>query len=181
MVSSLFIRRNLIQLRLGFPVSKRVHFIRLYSLASSIIACKAMPMSESIAKQPLGVPHSIDLHVGERVRARRKELGVSQADLGKAVELTFQQIQKYERGSNRISASKLHQMSQFLKVPVSYFYDGLPLLETEIIVGTELTIGNFLQTAEGQELAESFGKLKAPYRKGVMSLVRSIVASDDIP
>ena len=139
-----------------------------------------MSMLETIVKPPVGTPHSIDLHVGERVRGRRKELGISQADLGKAVDLTFQQIQKYERGSNRISASKLHQMSEYLKVPVSYFFDGLPLQEIEIIGPTEATIGNFLQTAEGQELAEAFGKLNARHRRGVMSLVRSIVPSDDI-
>ncbi len=70
-------------------------------------------------------PHPIDVHVGSRVRLRRTLLGMSQEKLGEKLGLTFQQIQKYERGSNRISASRLYQAARILDVPVSYFFDGL--------------------------------------------------------
>lgn len=71
-------------------------------------------------------PHAVDIHVGQRIRARRKELSVSQLALAEALGLTFQQVQKYERGSNRVSASKLWQAARTLRVPISYFYEGLP-------------------------------------------------------
>ncbi len=70
-------------------------------------------------------PHPIDVHVGSRVRLRRTLLGLNQTQLGERLGLTFQQIQKYERGVNRISASRLYQMSHILDVPVSYFFDDL--------------------------------------------------------
>ncbi len=73
-----------------------------------------------------GGPHPIDLHVGQRLRLRRRQLGLSQGDLATALKMTFQQVQKYERGTNRISASKLFLAAHFLKVEPSYFFDGLP-------------------------------------------------------
>ncbi len=69
-------------------------------------------------------PHPVDIHVGQRLRQRRTLQGLSQTALAKGVNLTFQQIQKYERGANRVGASRLHQFSQILDVPVSYFFDG---------------------------------------------------------
>ncbi len=71
-------------------------------------------------------PNPIDIHVGARVRARRKQFGMSQAKLGDALNLTFQQVQKYEKGTNRISASRLYQMSEVFDVPISYFFDDMP-------------------------------------------------------
>ena len=70
-------------------------------------------------------PNPVDVHVGRRVRLRRKELGVSQAWLADRLGLTFQQVQKYERGANRISASKLYQIASVLEVPITYFFEGL--------------------------------------------------------
>ena len=70
--------------------------------------------------------HSVDVHVGTRVRQRRSLLGMSQTKLGDAVELTFQQIQKYERGANRISSSRLFEFGKVLDVPVSYFFEEMP-------------------------------------------------------
>lgn len=67
-------------------------------------------------------PHPVDIHVGKRVRMRRSLLGLSQEHLAKAVNVTFQQIQKYERGTNRVSAGRLYQFSKILDVPISYFY-----------------------------------------------------------
>ncbi len=71
-------------------------------------------------------PNPIDMHVGTRVRSRRQELGLSQEKLGDALKLTFQQVQKYEKGVNRVSASRLQQLSHILKVPVAYFFEGTP-------------------------------------------------------
>ncbi len=71
-------------------------------------------------------PHPIDVHVGHRVRLRRTLLGMSQTALGEALGLSFPQVQKYEKGTNRISASKLWQLTQILDVPVSFFFDDMP-------------------------------------------------------
>ena len=71
-------------------------------------------------------PNPIDVHVGKRVRARRTLMGLSQSKLGKAIDTTFQQVQKYERGMNRISSSRLYQIAQVLDVPIPYFFDDLP-------------------------------------------------------
>lgn len=79
-----------------------------------------------IPKKVPGKPNPIDIHVGSRVRLRRTLLGMSQEKLADAVGLTFQQIQKYERGTNRIGSSRLYQFAQVLDVPVSFFFDGMP-------------------------------------------------------
>lgn len=71
-------------------------------------------------------PNEVDLHVGQRLRARRRQIGMVQEGLASALGLTFQQVQKYERGANRISASKLYDAARALGVPVSYFFEGLP-------------------------------------------------------
>src|ERR1022692_201214 len=72
------------------------------------------------------LPNPTDVHVGSRVRMRRLMLEMSQEKLGDALGLTFQQVQKYEKGSNRISASRLHQMSRILQVPIPFFFEGAP-------------------------------------------------------
>ena len=79
-----------------------------------------------IERLPPGTPNPVDIHVGGRVRLRRTLLGLSQEKLGEAVGLTFQQIQKYERGANRIGASRLFEFSRILDVPVSFFFDDMP-------------------------------------------------------
>ena len=79
----------------------------------------------SRGRTPSGRPNPIDVHVGARVRLRRTLLGMSQEKLGEALGLTFQQVQKYERGANRIGASRLYDMSRVLDVPVSYFFEEM--------------------------------------------------------
>ncbi|WP_205574616.1 helix-turn-helix domain-containing protein [Indioceanicola profundi] len=79
----------------------------------------------SLSKRGEG-PNPIDIHVGQRLRLRRTLLGLSQETLGEAVGITFQQLQKYERGANRISASRLFNLSQVLGVPVTFFFEDLP-------------------------------------------------------
>src|ERR1700722_3677384 len=76
-------------------------------------------------------PNPIDVHVGSRVRLRRTLLGMSQEKLGNAIGLTFQQVQKYERGANRIGASRLYDLSHVLDVPVSYFFEEMPSVGSE--------------------------------------------------
>ncbi len=71
-------------------------------------------------------PDPVDIHVGARLRLRRTLLGLTQDQLGKALNLTFQQVQKYERGANRIGSSRLYKLSQILDVPVSFFFDEMP-------------------------------------------------------
>lgn len=74
---------------------------------------------------PAGIPNPIDIHVGRRLRLRRTLLGLSQEKLAEAIGLTFQQVQKYERGTNRVGASRLYEVSRVLDVPVAYFYDEM--------------------------------------------------------
>jgi transcriptional regulator with XRE-family HTH domain len=81
---------------------------------------------EKAERLPPGIANPVDVHVGARVRLRRTLLGMSQEKLGAAVGLTFQQIQKYERGANRIGASRLYEFSKILDVPVSYFFEEMP-------------------------------------------------------
>ena len=69
--------------------------------------------------------HYIDLHIGEKIKSRRHKLGMSQTDLGKKIGVTFQQIQKYEKGSNKIVASKLFNLAYQMEVPITYFFEGL--------------------------------------------------------
>ena len=80
-------------------------------------------------------PNPIDIHVGSRVRLRRNMLGLSQERLGEAIGLTFQQVQKYERGANRIGASRLHDLSRVLDVPVSFFFDDMDPVRAPAIPG----------------------------------------------
>jgi transcriptional regulator with XRE-family HTH domain len=74
-------------------------------------------------KKTKGTPDNMDIHVGQRIRVRRALLGLSQEKLAEAIGITFQQVQKYERGTNRVSAGRLFQLSSILEVPISYFFD----------------------------------------------------------
>ncbi len=114
---------------------------------------------------------------------RRKMLGVSQEQLAAALKLTFQQVQKYERGANRVSASKLYEIAKTLQVPVSYFFDGLadPVTDESDDVGeaANRVITDFLNTPEGLELAAIFPKIgKGRVRRQVLDLVRAMADED---
>ena len=130
-------------------------------------------------------PNPVDLHVGGRVRMRRRMLGVSQERLAEALGLTFQQVQKYERGANRVSASKLYDIARFLSVPIAYFFEGLadPIEagagERES-GGSEQLVHDFLMTAEGLELAATFPRIQRPrLRRRLLDLVRTLVEDDE--
>lgn len=132
--------------------------------------------------RPGNSPHEVDVHVGRRVRLQRRALNISQAALADRLGLTFQQVQKYERGSNRISASKLHEIAIALEVPVGYFFIGLP--GTNAAEGSsnrtfDAVIDRLMSEDDGAELAEAFPKVRsAPVRRAIVKLIRAMVTPD---
>jgi transcriptional regulator with XRE-family HTH domain len=113
----------------------------------------------------------VDKHVGSRVRMRRMMLGMSQEALGGALGLTFQQVQKYEKGVNRVSASRLQHMSQILQVPVPFFFEGAPG-GAEGAPGAPTYINEFLATSDGLALTKAFMCIKdAKLRRLILHLV----------
>jgi transcriptional regulator with XRE-family HTH domain len=128
-------------------------------------------------------PNPVDAHVGSRVRLRRMLLGMSQERLGESMGLTFQQVQKYEKGVNRIGASRLFQISKILDVPVQFFFEEAPnLLDGNRVRGmaepeSETFILEFLNSREGLELNRAFVKIgEAKVRKSIVELVRALAA-----
>ncbi len=125
-----------------------------------------------------GSAHFVDAHVGARVHMRRKFLNMTQETLGSGIGLTFQQVQKYERGTNRISASKLWDIAKFLKIPIGYFYEGLGSEETTTGFSEsepEQYANAFLLTSEGIELAKDFPRISdRKVRQHVLALVRTL-------
>jgi len=123
--------------------------------------------------------HHIDVHAGTRVRMRRKALKISQQELAKHLNLTFQQVQKYERGSNRISASKLFEIAQVLQVPVAFFFEGYPQ-EGAATAGpsdSQAGVHEFLRSAEAIDLGTAFLGIRSPeQRRRVLDLMRAMAA-----
>jgi transcriptional regulator with XRE-family HTH domain len=135
-------------------------------------------------------PSSIDAHVGSRVRLRRMLIGMSQEKLGELLGLTFQQVQKYEKGANRIGASRLYDISQILGVPVSYFFDDVPADSTArratngAAASTDVDAGpymmEFVSSAEGFQLVRAFTKITDPrVRKRMLELVKSLTGEEE--
>ena len=127
-------------------------------------------------------PAEVDLHVGARIRMRRRFLGMTQQALAASLNLTFQQVQKYERGANRVSASKLYEIARALSVPTPYFFEGLAETGSgaeDEARGAELSIREFLMTTEGQELASLYPRIAAArLRRQVLELVRTIAEDE---
>ncbi len=114
-------------------------------------------------------PHPVDAHVGSRVRLRRTLLGMNQTQLGEALGLTFQQVQKYERGTNRISASRLYQLSQILDVPVSFFFDEL------VDEANAASPDNISLKRETLELVRAYYRIRDPAaRKHLREMTRAM-------
>ncbi len=130
-------------------------------------------------------PKAVDAHVGSRVRLRRTLLGMSQEKLGQAVGLTFQQIQKYERGTNRIGSSRLYQFSQILDVPVSFFFDDMPAEVAGRAPGlgegsTDAFETDKLARRETLELVRAYYRIPDPgVRKRVFELVKAVAGPRD--
>jgi transcriptional regulator with XRE-family HTH domain len=129
----------------------------------------------------------IDVHVGSRVRLRRMLLGMSQEKLGEHLGLTFQQIQKYEKGINRIGASRLFDLSRVLAVPVQFFYEELPMADGEGAAGfaerpAESYAVEFLGSREGLELNKAFARISDPrVRRSIVELVRAFAGDTEAP
>lgn len=127
----------------------------------------------------------IDVHVGARVRMRRVLLGMSQEKLGESLGITFQQVQKYEKGTNRIGASRLFKISQVLGVPVSYFYEELAGNSEKAVAGfgesqSQGYVVDFLSSSEGLQLNKAFMKIQDPrVRRKVVELVRTLGDTSD--
>lgn len=142
-------------------------------------------------KKTKGVPDHVDRHVGKRLRVRRSLLGISQEKLADAVGVTFQQIQKYERGTNRVSASRLLRFSQILQVPVDYFYEnlaaeddqgrglfGMADNEQEAFdseSGGKIAEENLMEQKETLELVRSYYSVKDPkVRKDILKFIKTM-------
>jgi transcriptional regulator with XRE-family HTH domain len=128
------------------------------------------------------VPDLVDKHVGSRVRMRRLMLGMSQEELGDKLGISFQQVQKYEKGTNRISASRLHEMSEILQVPVPFFFDGAPRIAGHSGKGapSPAYVSDFLANADGLKLARAFMQIgEAKLRRSLVRLVEQIGGDDD--
>jgi transcriptional regulator with XRE-family HTH domain len=129
-------------------------------------------------------PNPIDKHVGSRVRMRRMMLSMSQEKLGGALGLTFQQVQKYEKGTNRIGASRLQQISQILQVPVAFFFEGAPTFHPQEDGMSEAPspayVSDFLATSDGLALTKAFMEIKQPkLRRRIVDLVEEIAGRED--
>jgi transcriptional regulator with XRE-family HTH domain len=126
----------------------------------------------------------VDLHVGARIRMRRKTMGLSQERLAESLSLTFQQVQKYERGANRVSASKLYEIARSLRSPINYFFDGLadtvdPLPEGVADQDASAFVHELVMTPEGMELAALFPRIAKRGRKLVLDLARVLAEEDE--
>ncbi len=120
-------------------------------------------------------PDPIDAHVGARLRLRRMMLGVSQEKLAAQVGVTFQQIQKYEKGQNRIGASRLLQLSRALSAPVGYFFEGAPGSAAD--AATAPDVASLLATPEAVQLATAFAQVAdAATRRRIVDLVQALVS-----
>lgn len=133
------------------------------------------PMSPAMAATKK--PNPIDIHVGGRVRLRRMMLGMSQEKLGEQLGITFQQIQKYEKGTNRIGASRLQNIASALSVPVGFFFDGAPGPGDTGAVDSKSGsyVVDFLSSSEGLQLNRAFVRIAdAKVRRRVVDLVRAL-------
>jgi transcriptional regulator with XRE-family HTH domain len=125
------------------------------------------------------VPNPIDTHVGSRVRMRRMMLGMSQEKLGDSLGLTFQQVQKYEKGTNRIGASRLQQIAIILQVPVSFFFEGAPVPPGGTNGFAEDASPEYVQatlsTSDGLALVKAFSQVKNPkLRRRIVDLIEEM-------
>jgi len=124
-------------------------------------------------------PNSVDRHVGARIRMRRLMLTLSQTQLGDALGLTFQQVQKYEKGTNRVGASRLQHIASILQVPVSFFFEEIPINRTEPTQISDTpspeSVTAFVSTTEGLKLIRAFTTIKnTTLRRCIVHLVEQI-------
>ena len=131
-------------------------------------------------------PNPIDIRVGARLRLRRNMLGLSQEKLGELIGLTFQQVQKYERGANRIGASRLHELSRVLDVPISFFFDDTDPVRAPAMGGfaeppAEVFESDPLRKREMLELAQAYFSIKGrAVRRRLLDLVKALAAENEV-
>src|SRR5262245_9867124 len=127
-------------------------------------------------------PSPTDQHVGARVRMRRQELAMSQEQLAEALGITYQQVQKCERGANRIGASRLQQMSHILQVPVEFFFEGAPNASTPHgsngSAFSTAQIDDFVSDSDGLRLIGAFMRIDVALRRRIVTLVQEIAGDD---
>lgn len=127
-------------------------------------------------------PNPVDKYVGSRVRMRRIMLGMSQEKLGEALGLTFQQVQKYEKGTNRVGASRIQQIAEILQVPVSFLFEGGPsgVAGPDGFEGASPSyVSDFLATSEGLALTKAFTRITdSKLRRSIVDLVEQIAARE---
>ena len=128
-------------------------------------------------------PSPTDQHVGARVRMRRRMLAMSQEELGAALGLSFQQVQKYERGANRIGAGRLQQISHILQVPVAFFFEGAPNASaphgSNRSAFSMAQINDFVSDSDGLRLIKAFMRIDVALRRRIVMLVQEIAGDDD--
>lgn len=139
---------------------------------------------EQMTKTSSRGPNPIDIHVGSRIRLRRQLMKMSQEKLGDELGVTFQQVQKYERGANRVGASRLYRLSRVLEVPVQFFFEGLSdQAPVKAMADNDQTpvVYDFIQSSDGVSLAESFSRIKdAKVRRRVLELVRTLANEQEM-
>jgi transcriptional regulator with XRE-family HTH domain len=128
--------------------------------------------------------HPVDKHVGQRLRMRRLMLDMSQTKVADALGLTFQQLQKYEKGANRIGAGRLQHISQILQVPVVFFFDGAPheggRQHAHIDAPSPQYVSDYLATSDGLRLTKAFMQIRnAKLRRAIVNLVEQIAGPED--
>jgi transcriptional regulator with XRE-family HTH domain len=129
-------------------------------------------------------PNPTDIHVGSRIRMRRNMLGMSQEKLGENLGITFQQIQKYEKGTNRVGASRLQAIASILEVPVSFFFADAAGRETADVTGlsegkSANFVVDFVSSGEGLQLNRAFARIGDPkIRRRIIDLVKALAADD---
>jgi transcriptional regulator with XRE-family HTH domain len=137
------------------------------------------PQKQLEKRVPKKQANPIDVQVGNRVRIRRMLIGMSQERLGDLLGLTFQQVQKYEKGVNRIGAGRLFEMSRILNVPVDFFYEGVNAAPVQPGDGESPPVMEFVSSGEGMQLSLAFMKIKdAKVRKRVLDLVKSLAEEE---
>jgi len=124
-------------------------------------------------------PHAIDRHVGDRIRMRRKMQGMTQEKLGDALGLTFQQVQKYEKGTNRIGAGRLQHIASIQQVPISFFFEGAPGL-SYALDESSAHVSEFLATSEGLALTKAYMHIQnAKLRRSIVALIKQIAGETE--
>lgn len=128
-------------------------------------------------------PNPIDVHVGGRIRLRRNMLGLSQEKLGEQLGITFQQVQKYEKGTNRVGASRLQAIASILEVPPSFFFEnapGAPGAGMEEAADSQTSyVVDFMSSTEGVQLNRAFVRISDPkIRRRIIDLVRTLANED---